>query len=102
MRLIEALGLQHDVESLIPRHVLQADRHAALHRVVHHDVLAAGIREDLQQRAHFDVLERQADALAGEHRLVFGGLRELANRAHLDDVLVVRLVGELLVVARWR
>ena len=31
--LVEALGAQDDVERLVPRHVLQAQRDAALHRV---------------------------------------------------------------------
>ena len=29
LALVEALGAQHDVERLVPRHVLQAQRHVA-------------------------------------------------------------------------
>ena len=97
--LVEALGAQHDVQRLVPRHVLQAQRDAALNRVGDDDVLAAGVREQLQHRAGFDVLEVQREALAGVDALLFGLLRRLAGRLHFDDVLVVGLVGELFEVA---
>ena len=64
-----------------------------------HDVLAAGVREQLQHGAGFDVLEVQREALARVDALVFGLLRGLAGRLHFDDVLVVGLVGELFEVA---
>ncbi len=61
---VEALGAQHDVERLVPRHVLQAQRDVALHRVADDDVLAADVGQQLQHRARLDVLEVQRQALA--------------------------------------
>ena len=63
------------------------------------DVLAAGVRQELQHRAGLDVLEVQREALAGIDALLFGLLRRLAGRLHFDDVLVIGLVSELLEVA---
>ena len=70
LALVEALGAQHDVQRLVPRHVLQAQRHVAADRIADHDVLAAGIRQQLQHGARLDVLEVQRQALAGVLRLV--------------------------------
>ena len=72
------------------------------HRVGDHDVLAAGVSQQLQHGAGLDVLEVQGQALARVDALVFGLLRGLAGRLHFDDVLVVGLVGELFEVAAWR
>ena len=80
---------------MVPRHVLQAQRDIARHGIADDDVLAAGIRQQLQHRAHFDVLEVQGEALAGVFlAVVRSGLR-LRRRLHLDHVLVVALVGQL-------
>ena len=70
LALVEALGAQHDVQRLVPGHVLQAQRDVAAHRVADHDVLAAGIGQQLQHGARLDVLEVERQALAGVHRLV--------------------------------
>ena len=61
---VEALGAHHDVQRLIPRHVLQAQRDVAAHRVADDHVLAAGVSQQLQHRARLDVLEVQRQALA--------------------------------------
>ena len=68
--LVETLGAQHDVESLVPGYVLQSQRHVALHGIAHHDVLAAGVRQQLQHRARLDVLEVERQTLAGVLLLV--------------------------------
>ena len=68
-------------------------------RVADHDVLAAGIGQQLQHGAGLDVLEVQRQALAGVCACRPGAASGLALRLDLDDVLVVGLVGELLVVA---
>ncbi len=65
---VQALEPQHHVQHLVPGHVLQAQRDAAGHRVGDHDVLAAGVRDQLQHRAGVDVLEGQRHALAGVDR----------------------------------
>ena len=62
---VQTLGLEHDVERLIPRDVLQAQRHVALYRIADDDVLTAGVGEQLQHSARFDVLEVQGEAFAG-------------------------------------
>ena len=56
---VQSLGAQHDVEGLIPRHILQPQGQIARHRVADHDVLTAGIGEQLQHRTDIDVLEIQ-------------------------------------------
>ena len=100
LALVESLGAQHDIQRLVPGHVLQAQRHAAVDRVADHDVLAAGVGQQLQHRARLDVLEVQRQPLAGVHRLlVLRRPRSCAAAGHFDHVLIVGLVGELLEVA---
>ena len=53
----QALGLQNDVERLIPRHILQTQGHRAGHRVRGHDVEVGEVGNHLQQGTHFNVLE---------------------------------------------
>ena len=96
--LVQALGAQHDVERLIPGHVLQPQRQIAGDGIADHDVLAAGIRQQLQHRAHIDVLEVQGQPLAGVF-LLFLGRRALRGRLDFNCVLVVGLVGQLLEIA---
>ena len=62
-------------------------------RVGRDDVEVGEVGDHLQQRAHFDVLEVQRELLAGEARALrqLGGIDLLL--AHLDDELVVALVG---------
>ena len=62
---VEALRRHDDVEGLIPRHVLQSQRHAALDRVADDDVEAAEVGDELQNGARLEVLEVQREALAG-------------------------------------
>ena len=75
--LVQALRAQHDVERLVPRHVLQAQRDVAVHRIAHDDVLAAGVSKELQDRAGLNFLEVQCQALAGVLRLVLLHVRAL-------------------------
>ena len=65
---VEALALQDDVERLVPRHVLQAQREVAGHRVARDDVQAGEVGDHLQHRAHFDVLEVERELLADVSR----------------------------------
>jgi hypothetical protein len=100
--LVEALQLQHQVEHMVPGNAVDAQRDAALHRVGDEDVLAALVSNELQQRAGFDVLEVGAHALARVDGLFFGGSLGHAARLHLDHVLVVGLVGQLLEITGGR
>ena len=76
--LVQALGAQHDVERLIPGNILQPQSQIAGDRIADHDVLAAGVGQQLQYRTHVDVLEIQGQALAGVFLLLLGvgALRE--------------------------
>jgi hypothetical protein len=92
----QALGLQDDVQGLIPGHILQAQGDVAGHGVAGHDVEVGEVGDHLQQGAHFDVLEVQRQLLA----LVAGALDRLvrihAHRPDLQHELVVGLVGTVL------
>ena len=95
---VEALRLQDDVERLVPRDVLQAQREAALHRVARDDVEAGEVGDHLQHRAHFHVLEveRQLLALVAAARALHELVRVLEDRLDLEDEAVVGLVGRVL------
>src|SRR5207237_5741254 len=90
---------QHDVESLVPRTVLQTQGHVAGYRVADDDVLATRIGEQLQNGAGIDLLEVECQALTGIRRLVVLSGGSLVLRLDLHDVLVIGLISELLVVA---
>src|SRR5205085_6646288 len=60
----EALGLEHDVERLIPRHVLHADGDVALNVVRRDDVDASDVREESEDVVDVRVLEIEVDAAA--------------------------------------
>jgi hypothetical protein len=82
--------------------VLQAQGYVALHRVAHHDVLPAGLGQQLQHGAGLDVLEVERQPLA----LVFALARvddgHLGTRSNLKHVVTVALVSELFEVSRRR
>lgn len=90
-----------DVERLVPRHVLQAQRDVALDRVADDDVLAARLGEQLQHRAGLDVPKL---SVSRSPRYSFlpriGGRSGLGPLPQLEHVLAIALVAELLVVAR--
>ena len=92
----QALGLQDDVERLVPGHVLQAQRDAAGDGVAGHDVEVGEVGDDLQQRAHFDVLEVQRQLLARVARALRQLVRVDLLRPHFEHELVVALVGAVL------
>ena len=98
LALVEPLGLQNDVERLIPGHVLEAQREAALNGFAGDDVEVGEIGDHLQNRTHIDVLEveRELFALialvAALHQLG----RILDDALDLDHELIVALVGIVL------
>ena len=100
---VEAFRGHHDIESLVPRHIAQAQRYVALHRVRNNDIAAGRFCQKLQYGARFNVLEVQRQALT----FVFLGLRKqvrtfvcgLRCGVDLDRKLVVRLIGKLLILA---
>ena len=62
---VQPLGLQDDVQRLIPRDILQPQRDRSTDRVAGDDVEIGKVSDNLQQRTHVDILEvkRQAFAL---------------------------------------
>ena len=60
----EALGQQDDVESLVPGHVHQADRHVARHLVAGDHVEVGDLGDQAQHVGDLDVLEVEGDAAA--------------------------------------
>ncbi|MNU96271.1 hypothetical protein D3C71_863010 [compost metagenome] len=59
LALVQPLGFQHQIQRLIPRHVLQAQGNSPLDRVAGHQIEVGEIGDQLQHRAHIDVLEVQ-------------------------------------------
>src|SRR6185312_2268837 len=94
---VEALCLHDDVERLVPWHVLEPQRQAPAYRIAGDDVEAGEVGDDLQHRAHFDVLEveRQLLALVSGTGSLDEPVRIVLDRLHLDDEAVVRLVRRM-------
>jgi hypothetical protein len=61
----QALGLQHDVQGLGPRHIGQANRDWPTHALCRHQVQARKIGKHLQQAFEGHILKIQADDLIG-------------------------------------
>jgi hypothetical protein len=113
LALVQTLGLEHQLERLIPGHVFQAQGDAAGYGIRGNKVQLGEVGDQLQDRAHLDVLEVQRDTLADVGKLVATLLSlGLAQRLDADHVLVVGLVGEVVEIAgglrasatvpRWR
>ena len=64
---IQVFAGQNDVQRLVPRHFVQAQRDIATHAIRRDDVQARELRKNLQHGAHIDLLERQRKFLSGEH-----------------------------------
>ena len=98
----EPLRFEDDVERLVPRHVLQAQRHIAVDRIRGHQIEPGKIGNQLQHRADLDVLEVQRQAFAGEAELfLLDGLTfALGQRFELHGKFVACLIGHLLEHAR--
>ena len=101
LALIQALGLEDQIQRLVPGHALQPQGDLAADGVGGHQVEVGEVGDQLQHRAHFDVLEIQRQFLAG----VFEGITALAvllglgERLDVDAELVVRLVGQVVPAA---
>ncbi len=95
---VQALGFQHQVQRLIPRHVLQAQGNAALHRVAGHQIEVGEIGDQLQHRAHVNVLEVQRELFTGVGKTLGVALLQVVygHRADADGQLVVGLIGRVI------
>ncbi|MNE60261.1 hypothetical protein D3C80_1553950 [compost metagenome] len=59
LALVQPLGLEHQIKCLVPGHTLQAQGNVAFDSVAGDQVEPGKIRNQLQHRAHVDVLEIQ-------------------------------------------
>ena len=97
----QVLGLEDDVERLIPGHVLQTQGDVTGHRIARHQVQIGEVGEQLEDRPDLDVLEVQreslpvVDDLLTRETLLFGR----GQRSQLQGEQLVRLVGHVLEVA---
>ena len=98
---VQSLGLENDVERLIPGDILQPQREVAGHGVARDDVQTREVGDDLKDGTHFDVLEVERQLVA--HISATGGgadlRRVLDDLLDLDDQPVVGLIGRVLPIA---
>ena len=73
--LAEAVGGEHDVQRLVPRHVHQAQRHVASHVVANDEVQAGEIGDLLQHAVDGNALQVERQRRTGEGGRGFAGLR---------------------------
>ena len=103
---VEALRRHDDVERLIPRDVLQPQRHAALDGIADDDVETAEVGDELQNRTRLEILEVQREAVAGVLAILIEqpgrGRGLLDGRLELESELVVGLVRDLVVLGGSR
>ena len=94
---VQTLGLQHQVEGLVPRHVDQTQGDVAGNRVGHNDIQIRHLGDQLQHRPGRNVLEIEGHAIAGIHRRrVRIRFRLFLLRRHLDHIFVARLISKLI------
>ena len=94
----QALGVQHDLQRLVPRHVFQTQGQGACHAVAGNDVQVGEVSKDLQQRAHVDVLEIERQAFAAVARARDQLVRVVLGRADFHHELRVGLIRAVLPV----
>ena len=92
---VQTAALQDDVESLVPRHVLQAQGEVAAHRIADHHVQFGKIGDHVQCFANIDLLEIKRQFFAGiAGFLAFDQLVGIFDDGlYLDDEFIVGLVG---------
>ena len=93
---IKALGLENNVQRLIPGYVLESQGQISGDRVAGDDIQIGEVGDHLQHSAHFDVLEVQRQLVAG---IALAGLLLtrgiLDDRLHFNDKALIGLVGGL-------
>ncbi len=94
LALIQAFGLEHQIQRLVPRHVLQAQGDAALNGVAGDQIEVGEISDQLQHRTYVDVLEVQRQFLAGVDQFlrIAALLIFVGQGTHADGQLVIGLV----------
>ena len=87
--------MHDDVESLVPRHVFQAQGEIAAHRIADHHVQLGEIGDHVQRFAYVDLLEIQRQFFARIARLFASDqlVGILDDRFDLDDEFIVGLIG---------
>ena len=99
----QALGVDNEVERLVPGDVLEAQRQAATDGVADHEIEAGKVGQHLQGGAHVDVLKVERKFLARIAELVdLLFLGTLDDRFDADGEHVASLVGDVLVASLGR
>ena len=83
-------------KSLIPGHVLEAQRHSTSHRVGSNHVEVREVGDDLQQGPYFNVLEVQGKLLTVVARTLGQLPRIHFLLTNFEHKLVVALIGRVL------
>lgn len=98
LALVQPLGVENDVEGLVPGDVLQSQRQRTTDGVGRDDVVVGEVGDHLQHRTHVDILEIQRQLLALVARLAALNqlVRILDQTLHLEDELILALVGVVL------
>ena len=92
----QSLGLQDDIQRLIPGNVLQTQSQAPSDAVGSDDIEAGEIGNHLQQRPDFHILEIQRQFFSPVARALRQFVRVRAHGMQLDHQLIVTLVGGVL------
>ena len=95
LTLAQTLALENDVQRLIPRYVLQAQRNIALHRITGDDIESREIGDHLQDGTNLDILEIERQFFPGVPRLrALNQLVGVFNQPfHFDNELAISLVS---------
>ena len=102
LALVQALGLQHQIQGLIPRHILQTQSDIAAHSVTGHKIEVGKICDQLQNRTHIDILEIQGQLFPAVGKTLSLALFNIIFSERLDAQrkLVIRLISQVIVKAR--
>ena len=97
LTLVQTLGLEYQIQRLVPGHVLQTQGDAALHSVTGHEVEVGKVGNQLQYRTHFDVLEVQRQFFTRIGELVGTTLFDFGTGHGLeaDDQAVIGLIHQM-------
>ena len=98
LTLVQPLRFQNQLQSLVPRHILQTQSNTAIHRIGSHQIQTGEVCNQLQHRADINVLEIERELLAGILKCIFTLTISigLGHRLNVDTELRVRLVRQIL------
>ena len=99
--LIQTTCLQHKIQSLVPRHILQPQGNVALNSITRHQIQISEVSNQLQHRSNINILKVKRKLLTGVSKALKLTLLDIIRRQRLNAncQLIIRLKDQVIVEA---